>query len=205
MAGSPRVDGRSLRYQHRRPELLAAALEYVLEHGPGDLSLRSMAGELGVSHATLLRHFVTKEALLTAVFEHLREQTIAELENDDELRAAAPVEKLRLMWQRLCRPRRRRQFVVLAETYGLARREPERYRAGLEATVYDWLALVEQGLADEAMSGDDARVAATMILAQIRGLQLDLAATGDHERVDRAFELFVSGLGRANPSSGTRR
>ncbi|RZI53447.1 MAG: TetR/AcrR family transcriptional regulator, partial [Pseudonocardia sp.] len=33
-----RVDGRTLRYQHRRPELLAAATEYVLDHGIGDVS-----------------------------------------------------------------------------------------------------------------------------------------------------------------------
>jgi hypothetical protein len=30
-----------------------------------------------------------------------------------------------------------------------------------------------------------------MIVAQARGLQLDLHATSDHERVDRGFALFV--------------
>ncbi len=34
---------------------------------------------------------------------------------------------------------------------------------------------------------DRARVVAIALLAQIRGLQFDLAATGDRERVDRAF------------------
>ena len=45
-ANEGRVDGRTLRYQHRRPELLAAATEYVLDNGIGDLSLRDMARAL---------------------------------------------------------------------------------------------------------------------------------------------------------------
>jgi AcrR family transcriptional regulator len=39
---SERVDGRTLRFQHRRPELLAAATEYVLDHGIAGLSLRRL-------------------------------------------------------------------------------------------------------------------------------------------------------------------
>lgn len=38
---------------------------------------------------------------------------------------------------------------------------------------------------------DQAPLVASMIVAQARGLQLDLHATSDHERVDRGFALFV--------------
>lgn len=34
-----------------------------------------------------------------------------------------------------------------------------------------------------------------MIVAQARGLQLDLLATADRDRVDRSFELFVDLIG----------
>ena len=53
-----RVDGRTLRFQHRRPELLDAATEYVLDHGIANLSLQKardqllpklMSGQLDVS------------------------------------------------------------------------------------------------------------------------------------------------------------
>ena len=37
-----------------------------------------------------------------------------------------------------------------------------------------------------------------MVLAVIRGLVMDLEATGDTDRVDRAFDAFLGGLdGRA--------
>jgi DNA-binding transcriptional regulator YbjK len=37
------IDGRTLRYQHRRSELLDAVGEYVLDHGIATLSLRRVA------------------------------------------------------------------------------------------------------------------------------------------------------------------
>ena len=54
---------------------LAAALLVVEREGAGSLALRSLAGELGVNHRALYRHFPAKDSLLTAVaaegFRHL--------------------------------------------------------------------------------------------------------------------------------------
>ncbi|WP_238395525.1 TetR/AcrR family transcriptional regulator [Mycolicibacterium sp. CBMA 295] len=85
-----RVDGRTLRYQHRRPELLAAATEYVLDHGIGDLSLRNMARALGVTHATLLRHFSSKEDLILQVIAKIRSDFTDQLAIDEREHAALP-------------------------------------------------------------------------------------------------------------------
>jgi AcrR family transcriptional regulator len=76
---SERVDGRTLRFQHRRPELLAAATEYVLDRGIADLSLRPVAQSLGVTHATLLRHFSSKDELIKCVVEKIRTDLIAQV------------------------------------------------------------------------------------------------------------------------------
>jgi AcrR family transcriptional regulator len=46
---------------------LAAATEYVLDHGVSTLSLRPLAAALGTSDRMLLYYFGTREALLTAV------------------------------------------------------------------------------------------------------------------------------------------
>ena len=67
-----KIDGRSVRYQHRKSELLDAATEYVLAHGLSDLSLRPLAQQLGISHASLLRHFSSKDELVMAVLERIR-------------------------------------------------------------------------------------------------------------------------------------
>lgn len=192
---SPRVDGRALRYQHRRPQLLAAAAEYVLEHGIGDLSLRPLAQVLGVTHATLIRHFTSKEELLAEIVEHLRSSLLAELVAAEELDpATSTVDLLRTFWRRLDDPTERRQFLLLAEIYGLALRDHDRYAHLLEATVHDFIAPIKAMLIDDGMTANQARVMATALLAQIRGLQFDLAATGDRGRVDKAFALTIDAL-----------
>ena len=110
------VDGRTLRYQHRRPELLAAAVEYILERGIAELSLRPMAKELGVTHATLLRHFGTKEALVLEVVKSIREDLLDQLVRSSGHRAPdSPGRSMWAAWRQLCEPSERRQFVLLFE------------------------------------------------------------------------------------------
>jgi hypothetical protein len=57
--------------------------------------------------------------------------------------------------------------------------------------VLDWLPVLEEGfLADGADQGE-ARRSATLTLAVIRGLLMDLHALADSDRVDAAAELFT--------------
>jgi AcrR family transcriptional regulator len=53
-----------------RAALLEAAERALREDGAGDLSLRELAREVGVSHAAPRRHFADKRALLDALAEH---------------------------------------------------------------------------------------------------------------------------------------
>ena len=192
---SPRIDGRALRYQHRRPQLLAAAAEYVLDHGIGDVSLRPMAHALGVTHATLIRHFASKEALLEEIVEHLRSRLLAQMVTDEKLSATmSTAELLRAFWRRLDDPRERRQFVLLADIYGLALRDRNRYASVLESSVREFIAPIEDTLIRDGVPPTRARAVATALLAQIRGLQLDLAATDDRDRVDEAFSTTLDAL-----------
>ncbi|WP_280264797.1 TetR/AcrR family transcriptional regulator [Nocardia wallacei] len=197
--GETKLDGRALRFQHRRPELLAAATEYVLDNGVRDLSLRPVARALGVSHATLIRHFATKEALVTEVLEHIR----ADFEQHvlgAELRAAdSPAELLRATWRHLCQPREQRQFLVLFELVATAARTPDHMVSRL---VVDWLTVIERELARFDWPSETRSQTATFILAQVRGLQLDLITTGDRARVDEAFEATVEFLVRRADQRG---
>ncbi|MBF6214015.1 TetR/AcrR family transcriptional regulator [Nocardia puris] len=188
-----RIDGRALRYQHRRPELLAAATEYVLEHGVGELSLRPMAHALGVGHATLIRHFATKDELVAEVLTKIRTDFEARLRSDEVRSAASGIELLRRAWERLCQPREQRQFLVLFELVSLAVHGDERGPA-VRTLVDDWLHLITEALVRHGWARDTAPVIATLILAQVRGLQLDLLATGDRERVESAFDTLIAML-----------
>ncbi|MFI1918634.1 TetR/AcrR family transcriptional regulator [Nocardia sp. NPDC020380] len=192
-----RIDGRTLRFQHRRPELLAAATEYVLDNGVRELSLRPAARALGVSHATLIRHFATKEALIAEVLEHIRADFEERLLSE-ELRAVdSPAELLHAAWQHLCRPREQRQFLVLFELVATAARTPDH---PVSALVTDWLTVIERELLRYHWPAETVSRTATFILAQVRGLQLDLITTGDRERVDEAFAATVEFLMRERVS-----
>jgi AcrR family transcriptional regulator len=192
-----RVDGRTVRYQHRRPELLAGATEYVLDHGIGDLSLRDMARALGVTHATLLRHFSSKEELVLQVVAKIRSNFVDQLANDEQLRSAQPASKLlRATWNRLCEPAEQRQFALLFELVGRATRDGGRIAELAQSSIDDWLLVISAQLLRTGYPAQDADMLATLLLAQVRGLQLDLLLTGDRPRVDRAIDALIEMVDR---------
>jgi AcrR family transcriptional regulator len=67
--GGKVVGMQARRYHHGdlRAALLASAERVLRERGPGELSLRELAREAGVSHAAPSRHFKDKQALLDAL------------------------------------------------------------------------------------------------------------------------------------------
>lgn len=187
---SPRVDGRTMRFAHRRPELLHAAADYVLDNGLADLSLRRVAETLGVTHATVLRHFSAKDELVLAVIEHIRSDFESRLASQ---RTSTPgdstADVARQVWTRLCQPREQRQFRLLFELAGNRRLVDSRFT---ESMVQSWVTLIAERIVGAGgADGPDAAALATMMLAQFRGLQLDLLLTGNRARVDAALEIFL--------------
>lgn len=61
----------------RREQILAAAIEVFGQSGFAGGSIRAIADRVGVSHATLLQHFGSKEGLLVAVLQEWDRQTVA--------------------------------------------------------------------------------------------------------------------------------
>jgi AcrR family transcriptional regulator len=60
----------------RREQIVAAAVSVFGELGFAGGSIRTIADRVGVSHATLLQHFGSKEGLLTAVLEEWDRRTV---------------------------------------------------------------------------------------------------------------------------------
>jgi AcrR family transcriptional regulator len=198
-----KVDGRTLRHQHRRPELLGAAVEYILEHGVCELSLRPMAKEIGVTHATLLRHFGTKEELVAEVVDHIRADVFAERVERAEV-VVSLAQSLRTVWKRLCDPREQRQFALLFELVALETRDPGRFSNLTAILISDFLGPLEAAFRDHGLSPPQARDVATAYLALVRGLQLDLALTGDRRRVDAAMHRYIDDVTRSDARPPTR-
>lgn len=185
-----RQDGRALRYQHRRPELLEAVLNHLLDNGLNGQSVRALAKSVGVSHVTLRHHFGTREQLLAEVFRAILEHaSIASHFARHDL-----VWVVRDQWQRWSQAEGQRYFRLAFEVYGLAISQPDKHRAFLAGMVSDWIILIVNRLVEMGYRRPEAESLATRILAQVRGLLMDLLATGDHQRVTAAFEEFASQL-----------
>jgi AcrR family transcriptional regulator len=174
-----------MRTSQARERLLAAAVSHALQAGIADLSLRELAAAIGTSHRMLLYHFGSREGLLVAVTQAVEGQ------QRTALLASGTLGDPRLAWQRISDPSLWPQERLFFELYShalLGRPGTEQFLDGIVET---WVgpisaALVATG-ADELTARADARLG----VAVVRGLLLDLLATGDRAGVDQAFERFV--------------
>lgn len=195
MAGRGELsDGRTRRWEHRRPELLAAATEYVLANGVAGLTMRPLAEGIGVTIATLIRQFGSKDQLVEEVCRGIHASTMQKLTSDPALQGLSPRDTLDTLWARWLDPAQARQFVFLFELLGMSLRYPDRYRWFTTSIVADWVVPIEAALTTAGKSADEARILATVVLGLIRGLHMDLASTGDRVRVDAAYEAAIDAL-----------
>jgi AcrR family transcriptional regulator len=175
--------------------LLAAVVDHVLGEGLSDLSLRPLGHAVGVSPRTLLYHFGSKDRLVIAVVDEARRRQRALL--DGWLRRSAEYDVGTLLlgaWRWLSAPRNDRFFRLFFETYGVALQDRARYGAFLEGAVEDWIDFFGRVLTTGGVAPDRAAHLATILVAVTRGLLLDVLATGDRARVDRAFRSFVTAI-----------
>jgi AcrR family transcriptional regulator len=191
-----RVDGRSLRYQHRRGELLEAAGEYVLENGVASLSLRRVADAVGVSHVTLQHHFGNKEQLVGEIVEHLLERTLIPQgvysDGTPDSGLDLPT-RWRAMWAHLTSPPGQRDIRLFVEVVGQSQFEGADYAPAVKRSINHRLDLIAANVIALGCPEEDARGFATLTLATLRGLLVDLLATGERQRLDEAFETYLAG------------
>jgi AcrR family transcriptional regulator len=195
------MTGRPVDHQ-RRADLLDAVVDYTVEHGFSDLSWRPVAAALGVSTTTLVHHFGAKEQMLEAILGRLRERIRAATQDmlgeQPGLAAAA-----RAAWTRTSDPQRGAEFRLFFAVYGRALQAPQQFAGFLERVVADWMSALVDAQGPGADPATAAR-AATLVIATIRGLLLDLLATGDRDRVQGAAESFLASL-EHEPGTSTSR
>ena len=177
-----------MRDTQARDRVLAAAVGYALDTGIADLSLRQLAAAIGTSHRMLIYHFGSREGLLAAVTQAVEEQQRATLLESGTITAR----DAREAWQRLSDPKLWPQERLFFELYAHALRGRPGTGAFLDGIVESWVtpvadAMVKAG-ADKRTATADARLG----VAVIRGLLLDLLATGDRAGVTEAYERFLT-------------
>ncbi|GAB1818949.1 TetR/AcrR family transcriptional regulator [Herbidospora sp. RD11066] len=178
----------------RRADLLDAVVDYTVEHGFSDLSWRPVAAALGVSATTLVHHFGAKEQMLEAILGRLRER-IVEATRDPSGAAPDLATAARTVWARTSAPEREPEFRLFFAVYGRALQAPAQFTGFLDHVVADWMRSLIEAQGPAADPAEAAR-RATLVIATIRGLLLDLLATGDRARVGDAAETFLATLRR---------
>ncbi len=179
--------------EKRPAELLDAIVQYLLKHGLSDLSLRPLAKAVGSSPRVLLYYFGSKEELIAAVISNVRQRQFATLGQDSKSTYA---EACALAWRRMIAPDSEPLFRLFFEAYGIALRNPRRYKSFLRDTLEGWLKLIAAPLRQDGYTPNDARAFATIILAGLRGFMLDFCNTRDRKRLDRAVDLWARSLDR---------
>jgi AcrR family transcriptional regulator len=173
----------------RKDALRDAALDYLVEHGVANVTLRPMAAAIGTSARLLIFHFTSKERLLQEVFGELHARLQASFA---AMLAADPgparrVAPLKRFWLWATAPENLPYVRLLYEVQIIAIQNPDAYAGYLEQTSRDWLALSERALAASIRS----KPMATLCIAVFDGLFLELLATGDRSRVTRALDRFI--------------
>jgi AcrR family transcriptional regulator len=161
----------------RRDELLAAVVADCAAHGLGHRSLRDIAENVGTSHRMLIHHFGSREELMVAVVQAV-EARQAELA---AAQTGLPAQQLRTMWEGLSAPAMRPLERLFFESYARGANGEAPFDQLVPGAVDSWL------VAD----GGDPPLRRLM-LAVVRGLLLDLAATGDTNATTAALERFTS-------------
>jgi AcrR family transcriptional regulator len=177
-----------------RSQLLDRIVAYALTNGVASLSLRPLAKQLGLSPALLLYHFRSKEELTVEI---LKRAGDGQRELFASLRTRPGQSRrdiCREVWRVIGSPRARPLFRLFFEVYGLALIDPERFPGFFPGAVSNWLDFLVPAYVRDGDDANAARVKATIVLAGFRGFLLDVCATGDDERVERAVVAWIETL-----------
>jgi AcrR family transcriptional regulator len=184
----------------RVEQLRDAALDYLLEHGIADLSLRPLARELGTSARMLMFHFKSREGLIKAVLEELHARLTASFAKiasaDARTASSAPLQRF---WSWASSEQNLPALRLLYELQIIAIQNPAEYGRYLRKMSFDWqtaaLSALPQATRDEPL--------ATLCIAVFDGLFLELMSTGDRERLERALSRFIE-LGQRDAARARR-
>jgi AcrR family transcriptional regulator len=182
-----------------RERLLAAAMDHVAQHGVGDLSLRGLAAALGTSHRMLIYHFGSREGLLVEVIravEARQRAALAQMLLDPD---ASPADTMRRMWRRVADPALGPNERLFFEVYAQALQGSPHALPLLDGIVDLWVDPLTRIAVAQGRPEAEARAEARLGVAVVRGLLLDLLATGDRAGVDAAMERYIEALAPPAP------
>src|SRR3954470_11538618 len=187
----------------RREQIVATAITVFGEYGFAGGSIRTIADRVGVSHATLLQHFGTKEGLLMAVLQEWDRQTV-----ESRLTGVAGLDYFRRLPEVMTAHRSNRGLLELFTTIAAEASSPTHAaHAFIQGRYADNLATLASHLQHAVDTGDVEPLTPAEIEREVRlvtavldgiGLQWLLDPSADvtaavETYIDRTIEVWRTG------------
>jgi AcrR family transcriptional regulator len=176
----------------RREDLLNASIEYILERGVADLSLRPLAAKVGSKARLLIYHFGTKDSLVAeamiVVRDRVQKAFAAVVESGE---GRAPSQIMRAFWLWATSRQHERYLRLFFEVHGLALQKPGSYGRYLEGAVTSWMEMMASVLPAK-MSRQRRQALATLAVSTVVGLLLDYLSSRNKKRTSEALDSFAS-------------
>jgi AcrR family transcriptional regulator len=159
--------------------------------------LDRLATAAHTSARMLVHHFGSRQALMDLAFDCARQRQLA------AAKAALPsspdfLAHLAAAWPWFASPQTLCYFKLFSQVASAELSDgTETVRGGMAR---EWVDLLESGFVAAGYSSPAAQTHATIVAGQLRGLFLDLDATGDTRRIAHAYEHFVRLLRSDAPS-----
>ncbi|MQA84181.1 MAG: TetR family transcriptional regulator [Streptosporangiales bacterium] len=185
----------------RRAELLDLILDYAQTHGLSGISLRPLAAAVGSSPRVLLYFFGSKEAIIQEVLALNRDRQRILVQEVLTVSGRDPAAVISGLWRWLTDPQQQRVIRLFFEGYARSLQpDPGPWQGFGQASVREWLDLLSGVLDVPGVPEGSVDRQATLLLAALRGLLLDLLATGETERITAALDdLLYAMADRGHP------
>jgi AcrR family transcriptional regulator len=186
-----------------RQKLLERAVQYVLRHGVGGLSLRPMAKDMGTTARMLIHHFGSKETLvadvLLAIEQGLARRTAAHAGDDRTISVT-----LNRMWSETAAPAMDSALRAMFEVWGQALVHPGRHEAFLESLTEPWIDMLRRRFEHAGHHAADAAILSTLAVGAFQGLQLVRLTSGDGARSAAALKILLQWLDPPSPTTAAQ-
>jgi AcrR family transcriptional regulator len=172
----------------KRDRLVDLVATDLVDNGLTGASLERLAKAADTSARMLVHHFGSRETLVELALARSRQRQMA------AARVALPatpdfLTHLTNAWPWFVSSQTRRYFKLSSQVASAEQsNEKDIGRGGF---AHEWLDLLQSGFIATGYSPAVARISATILAAQLRGLFLDLDATGETRRIAQAYRRFV--------------
>lgn len=187
----PGADRRARLREAAAQEIKQAAREHLLRYGPGELSLRAVARDVGVTPSALYRYFDSRGALVAALSADALESAAEAVSAASHAAQQAPAERLRAMFEamRAWSHTHRSEFELIFANRDEQTRPDIAGSPELQHLVAIPLAVAMEGIADGS-------IATSPTPAPLSTAALESVPDGvDHELLAKALLVCTSCVG----------